>query len=93
MLFRSPLGRIEVIGNGALGGALQGLGDPSAPQSWDRLLELLEPIELNLCEDFEAEFVHSLLIPHADPSSFAAVLDADLDPPSQTSPSTSRQTA
>lgn len=82
---------IEVIGNGALGGALQGLGDPAAPAEWDRLLRVAEPIELNLCDKFETEFVDSLLVPHADPTRFARLLAADSGPPIQRSPSTSRQ--
>ncbi|MCX7819341.1 MAG: ASKHA domain-containing protein [Kiritimatiellae bacterium] len=87
-----PLEIIEVIGNGALGGALQGLGDPRAPEIWERLVRIAEPVELNLCEGFEGEFVDSLLIPHADPSRFEQVLaDESNEPPAQPPPTTSHQ--
>lgn len=89
-----PIESIEVIGNGALGGALQGLGDPNAPAEWDRLVKTAEHVELNLCDGFESEFVDSLLVPHADPSRFARVLEDEHSRPRvQSSPTTSRQTS
>lgn len=55
-------GRIEVIGNGSLAGALLALGGPGARETFDRLVGIARPVELNLQPDFESNYIDSLLL-------------------------------
>ncbi len=67
-----PAGKIEVIGNGSLAGALLALGGPGAAAEFERILRAAEPVELNLRPEFESAYIDSMLLPNADPSAFAA---------------------
>lgn len=69
-----PPGRIEVIGNGSLAGAFLALGDSAAAPEFERIVRAAEPVELNLCPGFESAYIDSMLLPHGDPSSFAAAM-------------------
>lgn len=65
-----PPDRIEVIGNGSLAGALMALGDPGAPAEFERILAAAEAVDLNLRPEFEAAYIDSMLLPHAEPAAF-----------------------
>jgi uncharacterized 2Fe-2S/4Fe-4S cluster protein (DUF4445 family) len=80
-----PAGRIEVIGNGSLAGAVLALGGPGAAAGFERIVRAAEPVELNLRPEFESAYIDSMLLPNADPSAFAAAL-AEMSPPSKRVP-------
>ncbi len=67
-----PAGKIEVIGNGSLAGAVLALGGPGAAAEFERIIRAAEPVELNLRPEFESAYIDSMLLPNADPSAFAA---------------------
>jgi len=67
-----PAGKIEVIGNGSLAGAVLALGGPGAAAEFERIVRVAEPVELNLRPEFESAYIDSMLLPNADPSAFAA---------------------
>lgn len=77
-----PPGRIEVIGNGSLAGAVLALGDSAAAPEFERIVRAAEPVELNLCPGFESAYIDSLMLPHGDPSSFAAAM-GEMEPPTR----------
>jgi uncharacterized 2Fe-2S/4Fe-4S cluster protein (DUF4445 family) len=77
-----PPGRIEVIGNGSLAGAVLALGDSAAAPEFERIVRAAEPVELNLCPGFESAYIDSLMLPHGDPSSFAVAM-GEMEPPTR----------
>ena len=70
-----PAGKIEVIGNGSLAGAVLALGGPGAAAEFERIVRAAEPVELNLRPEFESAYIDSMLLPNADPAAFAAATD------------------
>lgn len=69
-----PPGRIEVVGNGSLAGALLALGDPRAFPEFDRIVRAAAAVELNLHPEFETNYIDSMMLPHADPAAFATAI-------------------
>jgi uncharacterized 2Fe-2S/4Fe-4S cluster protein (DUF4445 family) len=57
-----PSDRITVLGNGSLAGAYLALGSRGVRRDWRRLLDLIEPVELNRCEGFEDTYVAALFL-------------------------------
>ncbi len=65
-----PPGRIRVIGNGALAGAVLLLTDPRAPSGFEQIRALAETVELNLVTEFAGRYADALLLPNGDPGEF-----------------------
>lgn len=64
--------KFEVAGNGSLAGAVLALLDTTARDSYARLIDAPEIIELNLTRDFATFFSDALALPHLEPGEFPA---------------------
>lgn len=58
-----PPGRIEIIGNGSLGGACLALLDDSTGAEFARIRQVARAVELNLQPGFESAYIDAMMLP------------------------------
>ncbi len=72
LLPERPPETFEIIGNGALAGAYLALVDRRALDTYAAIPGQATPLELNLADDFETNYVDALMLPNMDPDAFPA---------------------
>lgn len=59
-----PEDRVEMIGNGSLGGAFLSLIEPDVVGEMNEILSRVEVIELNMQKDFQQHYIDALFLPN-----------------------------
>jgi len=65
-----PEDRVEVIGNGSLGGAFLALAESDVVCKMKKILSKVEVIELNMQKDFQQYFIDALFLPNRNKEEF-----------------------
>ncbi len=69
-----PLDRFDVVGNGSLAGAYQGLVWAGALEAMRELAREVNVVELNLTDTFQDHFIDALALPGLNPEAFPRVM-------------------